>query len=96
MSTVKGTISVDVIDKQTANISIETLSARIVTAIINRLENYYIYKEQPYLDTSDDGSYVEITLHGVDENYDISDINWDREIDETIHDLARESLSPEE
>jgi hypothetical protein len=60
------------------------------------LENYYIYKEQPYLDTSDDSSYVEITLHGVDDHADISDINWDREIDETIHDLARESLSPEE
>ena len=96
MSTVKGTISVDVIDKQTASISIETLSARIVSAVINRLENYYIYSERPYLDTSDDGSYVEVTLHGLDDSTDISDINWDREIDETIHDLAREALSPEE
>ena len=96
MSKIKGSISVDVIDTQTVSIDIETLTGRIVNAVQNRLEEYYIYESKPYFETSDSDDHVEVTLYNVEDNLDTDHINWGKAIDETIHDLARESLSPTE
>ena len=96
MSKIRGSISVDVIDTQTVNIDIESLTGRIVSAIRNRLEGYYIYSEKPYLDTDGREHESTTTLYNIDDDIDSDVINWEKEIDETIHDLARESLSPEE
>ena len=43
MSKIKGSISVDVIDTQTVSIDIETLTCRLVSAVINSLDSYYIF-----------------------------------------------------
>lgn len=96
MSKIKGSISVDVIDTQTVSIDIETLTGRIVNAVQNRLEDFYIYEDKPYLETSDSNDHVETTLYNIDDNLETDHINWERAINETIHDLARESLSPTE
>ena len=97
MSRIKGKISVDVIDTQTVNIDIEILSGRIVSAIMNRLESYYIYSEKLYLDTDSGESSVETTLYNVDDNITIDDdIDFHKLIDDEIHDLAKESINPTE
>ena len=97
MSKIQGSISVDVIDKQTVNIDIDALTGRIVTAIKEELDTYYIYSEKPYLDTSSGETSSETTLYNVDDNLDLTDeVNWSNLIDKEIHDLAKESISPAE
>ena len=97
MSKIKGKISVDVIDTQTVNIDIEVLTGRLVGAIINSLESYYIYGEKPYLDTDSGESSVEITLYNIDDNITIEDeVNFHTLVDNEIHDLAKESINPTE
>ena len=97
MSKIKGSISVDVIDTQTVNVDIEVLTGRIVSAITNRLESYYIYGEKPYLDTSSGDQHCETKLYNVDDNITIDeDVDFYKLIDREIHDLAKESLSPAE
>ena len=97
MSKIKGKISVDVIDTQTVNIDIEVLTGRIVSAVINTLDGYYIYGEKPYLDTSSGESSVETTLYNVDDNITIEDeVNFHTLVDNEIHDLAKESINPTE
>ena len=97
MSKIKGSISVDVIDTQTVNIDIETLSGRIVSAIINRLEGYYIYSEKPYLDTDSGDTSSETTLYNVEDTIaSDEDVDFYKLIDNEIHDLAKESINPTE
>ena len=96
MSKIKGSISIDIIDKKTVHLEIEMLRNLIAIAINKKLDGLYIYDEKPYLET-DNGDYnVEVTLHGLDDYINEDDINWEREIYETIRDLARESLNPTE
>ena len=65
MSKIKGSISVDVVDTQTVSIDIEVLTDKLVSAVINSLDSYYIYCEKPYLDTDSSNESVETTLYGV-------------------------------
>ena len=97
MSKIKGSISVDLIDTQTVSIDIDTLADRVVTAIKEELDSYYIYSEKPYLDTDSGERSVETTLYNVDDNITIhEDVDFYKLIDREIHDLAKESLSPAE
>ena len=89
MSKIKGSVSVDIIDKQTVDLEIEMLRNRIAIAIRDRLVDLYIYDEQPYLGIDDKSDSVEVVLHGVDDNMNMNDINWEKLIDETMQDLAK-------
>ena len=93
MSKIKGSVSVDIIDKQTVDLEIEMLRNRIAIAIRDRLVDLYIYDEQPYLETDDSSASVEITLYGVDDHIDKNDIDWLELIDDTIQILAKNKLS---
>ena len=93
MSKIKGSISVDVIDKQTVDLEIEILRSRLAYAITQRLDGYYISDEQPYLETDDNSASVEVTLYGVDDHIDNNDIDWLELIDDTIQVLAKNKLS---
>ena len=93
MSKIKGNVSVDVIDKQTVDLEIEILRSRLAYAINERLDGYYIYDEQPYLETDDNSASVEVTLYGIDDYIDKNDIDWLELIDDTIQILAKNKLS---
>ena len=93
MSKIKGSISVDVIDKQTVDLEIEMLSSRLAYAITERLDGYYIYDEKPCLETDSNDDSVEVTLYGLDDDIDKNDINWLELIDDTIQVLAKNRLS---
>ena len=97
MSKIKGKISVDVIDTQTVNIDIEVLTGRLVGAIINSLDGYYIYGEKPYLETDGREHESTTTLYNIDDSITIDeDLDFYKLIDNEIHDLAKESINPTE
>ena len=90
----KGKVAVDIVNTETANLDIDELITKISYAVESRLEDYYIYSEKPYLDTDTGNEHVETTLYNIDDNLETGSINWERQIRETIHDLAREALAP--
>tara|TARA_R110002110_G_scaffold324813_1_gene536847 strand:+ start:426 stop:734 length:309 start_codon:yes stop_codon:yes gene_type:complete len=66
-----------ILTKETkVNIQVSDIINELAHIVDNKLADYYLYQEKPYIDTSSGEEYVEITLNGNDECESGSPVEW--------------------
>ena len=85
----EGALEYKLIKETIINVPVSDIIDRLAYIVNEKLENYHIYEEKPYIDTDGSDSHVECTLYN-DETMDHDFCDWTRTFERAIETLAKE------
>ena len=62
----EGKLEYTLVKETKVNIEVSDIINELAWIVDHELENYYIYNEQPYMESSDGSDYVEVTLYNTE------------------------------
>tara|TARA_R100000781_G_C4035902_1_gene112237 strand:- start:64 stop:363 length:300 start_codon:yes stop_codon:yes gene_type:complete len=84
-----GNLEYALIEETKVNIKIDTIIDQLAQIVDDKLENYYIYNEQPYMESSDGSDYIEVTLYNSECDQG-SPVDWRPLFNKAIKRLAKD------
>jgi len=97
----EGKLEYTLVKETKVNVEVSDIINELAWIVDHELENYYIYNEQPYMESSDGSEYVEITLYNTECDQG-SPVDWRPLFNKAIKRLAEkkaddiEEAGPEE
>tara|TARA_Y100001973_G_C5190988_1_gene330977 strand:+ start:1357 stop:1641 length:285 start_codon:yes stop_codon:yes gene_type:complete len=90
----EGALEYKLIEETKVNIKVSDIIDRLASIVDNRLEEFWLYDEEPYLSNNDNGDSVEVYLVA-DSVQQGSPCDWKILFDKAIEKLAKEILEEE-
>ena len=90
----EGALEYTLINETKVNIEVSDIINKLASIVDSRLEEYYLYNEEPYLSNSDDGDEVTIYLN-CDGGESGSPCDWKILFEKAIELLAKEMVKEE-
>ena len=85
----EGALEYKLIKETIINVPVSSIIDRLAEIVNDRLNNYHIYEEKPYIETDSTDGHVECTLYN-DEPMGEDFHNWERTFERAIETLAKE------
>ena len=78
------------VNETKVNIMVSDIIERLAKIVDEKLEDYYLYQDKPYLSTDDGDEHVEVTLYGSEEYVQGSPMEWEPIFVRAIKRLAQD------
>ena len=90
----EGALEYKLVEETKVNIGVSDVINKLATIVDNRLEEFWLYDEEPYLSNNDNGDSVEVYLVA-DSGQQGSPCDWKVLFDKAIETLAKDILAEE-